>query len=147
MDLPGLRAMNQVLGWMETCQPKYRVIHEHEAIHFRVDMDRYVDHLVAQGFEIKKRPSNVVAFVQRGNLRWEIIPQTTPEHHAWAADDVKGFFEMFSHMAALPNTFQHLREWNVNEQDIQAAMFLHLITGDHVQIIWRREQIFDGVFD
>ncbi len=125
----------------------YVVIHEHSAEHVCISIDEDERAWNNLGYRtLRKSDRNL--FLQSQNGRCvELVLQTVPQHEAWAVDSGESFQCLIEELRECSGGFKELPEMAVSTPATDAAMFCHLESGNHIQIIYRSQQIFDGVFD
>jgi len=118
--------------------------YEHFAAQATKGIETDVAYLKKMGFAVCSQDENA-AFCERGDIRIELIKTDVPEHYAWAVQTQEEWNILLDAFKSDPAfDIVHGRVWVDENQS--AAMFKF---GDYgiIQIIWRKVQIFQGLFD
>lgn len=127
------------------------VFFEHRAVRvhrgFAEDLQQYA----LLGYQVAHQQSDTAVFLrhERSGDRIELISPDALEHMAYALPDrrtaehvVLRLGERMTHQTG----FVKVEGSTHDDSDLLAAMFRHIETGEVIQIIWRRHQIYPEVF-
>lgn len=124
--------------------PATNLSHEHTAVRHK-DVESAAEHFRLMGYSICVRGDRQVAFVQKASHRVEIIhPNVAPPHEAFAVRDVVAWQVAREAVRAALGTFEITLDQE--RDDFRNLLFRHKATGAFLQIVWRAEQIYGGVF-
>lgn len=124
----------------------YIPVHEHEAVQV-LNLDLAITLYIKLGYKLVKRLDKV-AFIQSiTGKRLELIPLNVPEHNAWAAQNLYEWQHTYFQLSEL-KFFKEIPEYSVvSEKDFRAVMFRDEESGAVIQFVWRKEQIFENLFN
>jgi len=88
-----------------------------------------------------------VAFLENktAGIRLEIIEPDVEQHVAWAVRTRDKFFKLED---AFRNNYQFAACGNrLQNDDLLAVLFRHTQSGAVIQLVWRKKQLFEGIFE
>lgn len=124
--------------------------HEHSAVHPVGTIGETLFHYVEDGlgYSTMKVVDGGPVFVQKGASRVEILASSeVPPHEAWAVDS-EAYHELVVELFLRSFQFERMEGFDVSKPGELLASMLRLREYPEicVQIIWRRDQIFEGVY-
>jgi hypothetical protein len=120
-------------------------IHEHEAVHVH-DIDIAITGYQKLGYKLIKRLEKVAFIQSPSEKRLELIPSNVPEHNAWATKSLHDWEYAYFKLREL-QLFTQMPEYDITlGDDFRAVMFQDQKYGVVIQLVWRKEQIFEELF-
>jgi hypothetical protein len=122
-------------------------LQEHAAQHVQVSLAGDADNLIDLGFKLVFE-TDTVKFLQHSQEPWrriEIIGRDVPVHEAWAFPAVN-HFEIADGNFNRSTNFEEVSDQRSLKPELHRCMYRHIASGVVIQLLWRKVQIFDGVF-
>jgi|GEM_PF-1745565 len=146
MKLLYLTVLRSVLDCFDEV-PDAHPVPEHIAIHrSRRDVAHEAHTLSRVGFKIVSE-TLTATFVENKTtgIRLKIIEPDVEQHVAWAVRARIKFFELED---AFRNNHQFAACGNrIRNTDFLAVRFRHVQSGAVIQLVWRKKQLFKGIFE
>jgi hypothetical protein len=123
-------------------------VHEHTAWNVEMNLEQDTAALQMLGHSVVLEVPGIAVFTARGKgddqIRIELIQQGVKQHEAWLVKTLADFM-------TLRERFSHSHDFKMNPKEhlyphLHATMFIHKSSGGVIQIVWRRKQIYPGLF-
>ncbi len=128
------------------------IVHEHTALipdlpgeDPEKEILDFILELESAEFETARTEDATYAWSSTSGIRLEILTKSFPPHEAWSLR-LKEDFELLFDTFEIDPGFSRIEGRDITRSDFRSAMWTHLETGEIVQILWRRKQIFPDLF-